>query len=91
VQKQIEEANLLGKESKEERKRAGVEANRAKEMQPDWMVAVWKQLKDQGVAPRSRIGRSAMQKARTASMSDEEKAEVAAKKADWYQKRKPRT
>jgi hypothetical protein len=35
VQKQIEETNLLGKESKEERKRARVEANRAKEMQPD--------------------------------------------------------
>jgi hypothetical protein len=70
VQKAIEEANLLEK------------VRRAK-MHPDWKGAVWKQLKDQGVAPGSAIGRRTMRRAKIASMSDEQKAEVAANKADY--------
>jgi hypothetical protein len=59
-------------------------------MKPDWKVALEKQLKDQGVAPGSRTGRTATQKAKRVNMSDEQKAEVAAEQADYGRKRRPR-
>jgi hypothetical protein len=44
-----------------------------KKMKPDWKVALEKELKDQGVAPLSKTGLAATQRARRASRSVEQK------------------